>query len=230
MASCSAFSNNTFWRQTAKEIVSPVWGQQSSWYFWGSALMASAIWLEDDNKSGDHGLLNYRKIAQDKALGDFSDIGEIYGKLVPNALFFVGAFSYSWWAKDQDFKNDAFLMLKSSVIAMSYTYVLKYIIQAKRPNGELYSFPSGHSTAAFAFASVIGARYPWYYSVPAYSLAVLAALSRLEAEEHHLQDVIMGAGIGIATGLGVYHSSYHTDKGSVKIIPTFNGFIVSAQF
>lgn len=64
------------------------------------------------------------------------------------------------------------------------------------------SFPSGHTTSAFAVASVIAWQYrdtPWV-PVTAYTLASLAGFSRVYDNRHWLSDVFAGAVFGTVTG------------------------------
>jgi len=56
------------------------------------------------------------------------------------------------------------------------------------------SFPSGHATAAFCAASLLGGG-PWY------ALASGVAASRVYVRLHHASDVAAGATIGLAMGL-----------------------------
>ncbi len=58
------------------------------------------------------------------------------------------------------------------------------------------SFPSGHSAAAFAFASGVGTTMPTA-SIPLRILATLVAYSRVHTGVHYPGDVIGGALIGI---------------------------------
>ena len=66
------------------------------------------------------------------------------------------------------------------------------------------SFPSGHTTQAFALASVISAHadQPWV-SALSYGLAGLVGLSRVEQRHHFLSDVVAGGLIGTFVGKGV---------------------------
>jgi hypothetical protein len=68
-----------------------------------------------------------------------------------------------------------------------------------RGNG---SFPSGHSMAAFAVATVVARRYGNHRWVPyaAYGLASLVGFSRLTINVHFLSDVVMGGAIGYSIG------------------------------
>jgi membrane-associated phospholipid phosphatase len=69
------------------------------------------------------------------------------------------------------------------------------------------SFPSGHATAAFAFAAALSAegrhRWPTTNRVTeplAYTAASLVALSRVYHDRHWASDVVLGAGVGFVAG------------------------------
>lgn len=67
-----------------------------------------------------------------------------------------------------------------------------------------WSFPSGHSSAAFASAMVIYKSRPKRLGIPCMILAFLIALSRLYVGIHYPSDVICGAIIGALIGLIVF--------------------------
>lgn len=70
-----------------------------------------------------------------------------------------------------------------------------------RPFGT--SFPSGHTAAAFAAVAVLAAeRMPRGLTIPCAVLAVLIALSRLYLYVHYPTDVLAGAVLGAAIGVG----------------------------
>lgn len=61
------------------------------------------------------------------------------------------------------------------------------------------SFPSGHTSSAFAVATVLAARHPkqkWLY----YGLAAAVGFARIRKSAHFPSDVLAGAGIGIYAG------------------------------
>ena len=78
------------------------------------------------------------------------------------------------------------------------THGLKYAVDRKRPDGGNYSFPSGHTSAAFSGASFLGRRYGWKCGVPAYVAASYVGWSRVECDKHYWEDVIVGAFLGIS--------------------------------
>ena len=72
------------------------------------------------------------------------------------------------------------------------------------------SFPSGHTTTAFAAASAVTAetsrwwpRSTWYIAPVMYGGATLVGLSRMYHNKHWASDVLLGAGIGTFSGLKV---------------------------
>ena len=86
---------------------------------------------------------------------------------------------------------------ESAALTLGVTYGLKYTVNETRPNGEKHSFPSAHTSISFSAAEFMRKRYGWEYGVPAYLAASFVAYSRVESREHHVQDVVAGAGIGI---------------------------------
>jgi len=57
------------------------------------------------------------------------------------------------------------------------------------------SFPSGHSAAAFAFATGVGTRLPGV-AVPLHAAAGVVAYSRVHTGVHHPSDVVVGSVVG----------------------------------
>lgn len=65
-----------------------------------------------------------------------------------------------------------------------------------------YSFPSGHTTAAFASATALSLSYnKWYITVPAYVYAGFVAYSRMRLGVHYPTDLLGGIVVGVGAGL-----------------------------
>lgn len=94
-------------------------------------------------------------------------------------------------------------LVRAQLITMAFTQGLKLSVGRTRPDGSRYSFPSGHSSATFATASVLQRHYGWKAGVPAYGLAAYVAASRLSENKHYASDVIFGAALGIVAGRAV---------------------------
>ena len=91
-------------------------------------------------------------------------------------------------------------LLQAQIVNGLLTQTLKYAVNRTRPDGGRYSFPSGHSSATFATATVLERHFGWRIGAPAYALAGYVAASRLSENRHFTSDVIFGAGIGIVSG------------------------------
>ena len=100
-------------------------------------------------------------------------------------------------------------------IAITSTLVnlpLKYLARRERPASRRndrplpvsmpgsFSFPSGHSASAFAFATGVGIEQPWLL-LPILPLAAGVAYSRVHLRVHYPSDVLVGAAIGTGMGL-----------------------------
>ena len=61
-----------------------------------------------------------------------------------------------------------------------YTSALKTVTSRTRPDGsDTLSFPAGHTSTAFAWATVANAHYGWKVGVPSYFAAGAIGLSRV---------------------------------------------------
>ena len=147
-------------------------------------------------------------------------------------IYTLGALGvYGWVFKSPKVKTTTFLATQSYVVAGAMESILKVLTGRQRPNylgdglahpsplfhGPFYfsintstSFPSGHTTAAFAAATVYALEYrnhPWV-PIVAYSAASLIGLSRITENKHWISDVFAGAALGYVTGLQVVRN-YH---------------------
>jgi membrane-associated phospholipid phosphatase len=91
-------------------------------------------------------------------------------------------------------------LLRAQIITKTLTTGLKVAVNRARPDGTPYSFPSGHTSAAFASATVLQRNFGWKVGVPAYAVASYVATSRIQDKKHFLSDVAFGAAIGIVAG------------------------------
>ena len=91
-------------------------------------------------------------------------------------------------------------LVRAQMLTAAMTQGLKFSVGRTRPDGTRYSFPSGHSSATFATATVLQRNFGWKVGIPAYGFAAFIAGSRLQANRHYASDVLFGAAIGIVGG------------------------------
>ena len=109
---------------------------------------------------------------------------------------------------DKAMKDNAIEMAESAAVNLFTTLALKYAVNRDRPfisypdiakktNAITPSFPSGHTSTAFAAATSLSLSYPkWYIIVPSFSWAGTVGYSRMHLGAHYPSDVLAGAIIG----------------------------------
>ena len=100
-----------------------------------------------------------------------------------------------------NFRDRTMIYALSTVISSAIVLPLKKITKIQRPDGSAFnSFPSGHTTTAFASAEFLRMEYkdvsPWY-GVAGYTIAATTGILRLYNNKHWVSDVLAGAGFGI---------------------------------
>lgn len=134
----------------------------------------------------------------------------------------AGSLAYGLLYKDKQAVKNGFEMALSVGVSMAVSGGLKTLVNRPRPYqtypGEVIpntysdgkSFPSGHTTLAFATATTLTLQYKkWYVAVPAYAWAASVGYSRMRLGRHYPTDVAAGALIGIGSG---YLSHWLTKK------------------
>lgn len=91
-------------------------------------------------------------------------------------------------------------LIRAQIVSQTMTMAIKTAVGRTRPDGTQYSFPSGHSSVAFASATVLQRHFGWKAGVPAYAMAGYVAASRIQVRRHFLSDVTFGAALGIVAG------------------------------
>jgi membrane-associated phospholipid phosphatase len=118
---------------------------------------------------------------------------------------------YALIQKDQALLKDAVFIGTSVIEAVGITYGLKHAFNRQRPYDKYPdkihlvgkaesspSFPSGHTTAAFALATSLSITYPkWYVIAPSALWACGVGFARMNQGVHYPSDVLTGAAIGV---------------------------------
>jgi len=133
--------------------------------------------------------------------------------------------------KKTDMKRAAIKNAAGISLALATSAILKVSIRRVRPKAAhpadiierdhagALSFPSGHTTSAFASATAISLSYrKWYVVAPAFLYAGLTGYSRMRLGMHYPTDVLAGALIGMGSTYLVWKlEERFLKKKSVKI-------------
>lgn len=111
--------------------------------------------------------------------------------------------------------------------------ILKFTVRELRPDHSNYhSFPSMHSSVAFASAAYLQRRYGWKFGAPAYALATYVGVGRVLAKKHHWWDCVAGAAIG--AGSAYIFTTPWARKHEFSLMPvadeSFVGFTSNISF
>lgn len=133
---------------------------------------------------------NTKKVKIDNYL-IFAPAATVYGL---NALGIKGK---------HNFRDRSIIYLMSNLLMSGIVFSVKEISHEWRPDGSnRFSFPSGHTAAAFVSAEFLRQEYkdvsPWY-GVAGYAMATATGYLRMHNNKHWFSDVVAGAGIGIAS-------------------------------
>ncbi len=149
-------------------------------------------------------------------------LGDVFSIAIP-----ASAYGTALYLNDKDGEMQFY---KSYGTTMGTTYVLKYTVREKRPDSDNRdSFPSGHTSSAFAGASFIQQRYGWKYSILPYIAAIYTGYSRVDANRHHPIDVYAGAAIGILSSW-YFVTPYKNIEVTPIVDSNFKGVSLSYQW
>lgn len=129
----------------------------------------------------------------------------------------------------KDNSNATWQFAKAFGSSMLITHGLKRTINKQRPSGGNYSFPSGHTTAAFSGAAFIHYRYGFKPSIVFYGFSAYVAWSRVYAAKHDWVDVSAGAVIGIASSY-LFTRKYEFEWGSASVGTNGMGLTLTLHF
>lgn len=140
------------------------------------------------------------------ATGNFGDYIQYVPAVTVLGLKVSGVKGRTTWGR---FFSEAAM---GAALSVGFAQGFKYLTARERPNGnDNHSFPSGHTTLAFASATFMHHEYGWrspWYSIGAYSLAMLTAVQRVATGWHHMSDTMFGMVFGIgAVELGYWLNS-----------------------
>jgi membrane-associated phospholipid phosphatase len=149
----------------------------------------------------DHGVTT--SFAGSHTVDETLDAGSVIGGGTIQFSAALGTYAIGRIAGKNELAHLGADLFRAQVVTTALTQGIKFAADRTRPDGSSYSFPSGHTSSAFATAAVIQRHYGWKVGLPAYALAGYVGGSRLAENRHYLSDVLFGAAIGIIGGRAV---------------------------
>ena len=126
--------------------------------------------------------------------------------------------------KDSTVKKKALFIGETLAASAFITFALKNTVKKDRPyvtypqidnvvEESSYSFPSGHTSSAFATATSLSLTYPkWYVIAPSFVWAGAVGYSRMHLGVHYPSDVLAGALIGSGSAFLCYRLNKWINK------------------
>lgn len=137
-------------------------------------------------------------------------------------------YGLSFIKKDSVMRENSYYIVGSVLSTAIMVTILKHTINRPRPfetypfiekeaSGGSPSFPSGHSSDAFAFATSLSLSYPkWYVIAPSFAWASAVGYSRMDLGVHYPSDVIAGALLGTTSAYLCYKGNQWLHKKKKK--------------
>lgn len=182
---------STVWDDTTAMVKDPV--------FWvgmgGAAAAGIAIHATDVDTTVNHRTREHRE------LNSFWDsVGDAGGN--PGTAFAAAGAMYFTTLAFNDTRD--YEVSKTLINALAIndltTLLLKACTETRSPNGDEWGWPSGHTSSAFCFATVMCESYGPCVGVPFYAFAGYVGYERIDARNHDFSDVVSGMLIGITIG------------------------------
>lgn len=212
--------------------------------FWQTVVLmagATAITYQYDISIGS-------KVSGSKS--DFSESAACVGEVMGNGMYVAPALGAGWlfgyWIEDKKFETASKLALEGFVLTGVAANAVKYVAHRHRPkegdgatrwdtldwSSTDDSFPSGHATTAWSWATIFATVYEDTAWVPilAYSAATTASLSRIYTNDHWASDVVFGSLFGYVTSKALVEA--HKSGLGISFMPGpgGNSVIVSKAF
>ena len=160
---------------------------------------------------------------------------------IPTAAVLGGTWALAILTNDKGGYQEGWAMIEAAGLSGVTAYALKFAAGRETPDQTTNpnqweksgsSFPSLHSTAAFAVGTVLAEsgndEYRWLRRLLGYGLGVATSYERLKHNAHWLSDTVAGAALGISSANFVMDRRYGTNEEShVALVPVPGGAMLT---
>jgi membrane-associated phospholipid phosphatase len=215
----------SYWYDTKKIIAEPFHWKSKQWSVFAGVLGASVITYVYDKEV--YNFFQRNRTTTSKSISKYAV--EPWG----SGLYSIPllAVIYISGIKNNHHKNIALTGLKAYLLSGGAAIIVKHLSHRHRPGENIppdpylwegpfpfttdyTAFPSGHSTTAFAIASVLAQGYKdkMWVGLTSYTIAALVGISRIHDGKHWPTDVIAGAALGTFIGTTLSRINFSKDN------------------
>jgi membrane-associated phospholipid phosphatase len=215
-------------------FTAPLRWDTRDWAWFGGALLAIGAAHHYDTQVRTHFVKNLQP-GQTINSDDVQDA-------IPTVAVLGATWAYAHLRNDNDGRREAWTMLEAAGLASVTAYALKYVVAREGPDQTSdpnewrksggNSFPSWHSSAAFAVGTVLAESgnddYRWVRRLLGYGLAVGTSFERLKHNAHWLSDTVAGGALGAATAdFSMHRSHAAAEEASLAVVPVDGGAMLT---
>ena len=215
-------------------FTAPLHWDRGDWAWFGGALVAIGAAHHYDTQVRTH----FIKTLGVSATTNHKDVQDA----IPTAAVFVATWGYATLIGDTNGRGEAWAMLEAAGLSGVTALALKYAVGREGPDQTSdpnqwrksggTSFPSFHSTAAFAVGTVLAEsgndEYRWVRRFLGYGLGAATSYERLKHNAHWLSDTVAGAALGIASAHFAMNRRDRTDEESgLRLVPVERGAMLT---
>ena len=137
----------------------------------------------------------------------YSGVGSAFGDALVQGGGALGTYVAGKLAHRADVAHIGGDLIRAQMLNGVMTTTIKFVGGRTRPSGGRHAFPSGHTAATFASATVLQHHFGWKAGVPAYAAAGFVGWTRLRDNQHWVSDVVFGSALGLLAGrtIGAAH-------------------------
>lgn len=224
-------------RQTLEDsklyFTAPARWDSEDWLYFGGAVAAIGVAHQFDDNVRAH-------FIDGKYASPAGTDPKSTSNAIPTAALVAGTWIYAALLRDHDGYREGWSMLEAGGLSAVSALALKFALGRERPNDTSNvdrwftsgsSFPSFHTTVAFAVGTVLAEsgsdEYRWLRRGLGYGVAGATAYLRLRENQHWLSDTVAGAAIGAATARFVLQRQQHRNDFAVDLLPIERGLVLN---
>jgi hypothetical protein len=214
----------------------PLHWNARDWEYFGGALATIAVAHHYDTQARTHYDQGSSSPLGPKESGELTDA-------LPATALLVGTWGYASLIGSHSGEGEAWSMFESSGLSLVSAYALKYVIGRSGPDSTTdsnrwfsggSSFPSEHTTLAFAIGTVLAEsgnpQYRWIRRVIGYGVGFGTAYLRMKHNAHWLSDTVAGGALGMASAHFVMNRGAEHDEeddSAISLVPVQGGVMVA---